>query len=151
MVSSNVIHLPTIEEAEEAKVSSRALSKYASNDRLNLKIILNGNKTEDLILPGSAVNMLLEVLTEMSKGNAMTLMPINAELSTQKTAEILNVSRPYLVNLLEKGEIKFRKVGAHRRVMAQDVFEYKQRIDSERLKALDEIAAGAQEHEMGYE
>ncbi len=151
MVSSNVIHLPTIEEAEEAKVSSRALSKYASNDRLNLKIILNGNETEDLILPGSAVNMLLEVLTEMSKGNAMTLMPINAELSTQQTAEILNVSRPYLVNLLEQGEIAFRKVGAHRRVMAQDVLEYKQRIDSDRLKALDELAAQAQELGMGYE
>ncbi len=151
MALSNVIHLPTIEEAEEAKVSSRALSKYASNDRLNLKIILNGNKTEDLILPGSAVNMLLEVLTEMSKGNAMTLMPINAELSTQKTAEILNVSRPYLVNLLEQGEIAFRKVGSHRRIMAQDVFEYKQRIDSERLKTLDKLTAQAQEHEMGYE
>ncbi len=151
MALSNVIHLPTIEEAEEAKVSSRALSKYASNDRLNLKIILNGDKTEDLILPVSAVNMLLEVLTEMSKGNAMTLMPINAELSTQKAAEILNVSRPYLVNLLEQGEIAFRKVGAHRRVMAQDVFEYKQRIDSERLQALDELADQAQALEMGNE
>ena len=120
MASLNVIHLPTTEEAEEAKVSSRALSKSASNDRLNLKIILNGNETEDLILPGSAVNMLLEVLTEMSKGNAMTLMPINAELSTQQTAEVLNVSRPHLVNLLEQGEIAFRKVGTHRRIMAKE-------------------------------
>ena len=151
MASLNVIHLPTTEEAEEAKVSSRALSKYASNDRLNLKIILNGNETEDLILPGSAVNMLLEVLTEMSKGNAMTLMPINAELSTQQTAEVLNVSRPHLVNLLEQGEIAFRKVGTHRRVMAKDVFEYKQRIDSERLKTLDELATQTQECGMGYE
>jgi excisionase family DNA binding protein len=151
MASSNVIHLPTIEETEEAKVSSRALSKYASSDRLNLKIILNGDETEDLILPGSAVNMLLAVLTEMSKGNAMTLMPINAELSTQQAAEILNVSRPHLVSLLEKNTIPFRKVGAHRRVMAQDVFEYKERIDSERLKVLDELAAQAQECGMGYE
>ena len=151
MASSNLMHLPTIEEAEEAKISSRALSKYASNDRLNMKIILNGNETEDLILPGSAVNMLLEVLTEMSKGNAMTLMPIDAELSTQQAAEILNVSRPYLVNLLEQGEIAFRKVGTHRRVMAKDVFDYKQRVDSERLKALDELAIQAQECGMGYE
>lgn len=151
MASSNFMHLPTIEEAEEAKISSRALSKYASNDRLNMKIILNGNETEDLILPGSAVNMLLEVLTEMSKGNAMTLMPIDAELSTQQAAEILNVSRPYLVNLLEQGEIAFRKVGTHRRVMAKDVFDYKQRVDSERLKALDELAIQAQECGMGYE
>ena len=151
MPLSNLVHLPTTEEAEEAKISSRALSKYASNDRLNMKIILNGNETEDLILPGSAVNMLLEVLTEMSKGNAMTLMPIDTELSTQQATEILNVSRPYLVNLLEQGEIAFRKVGTHRRVMAKDVFEYKQRIDSERLQALNELTSQAQEHGMGYE
>ncbi len=151
MPLSNLVHLPTTEEAEEAKISSRALSKYASNDRLNMKINLNGNETEDLILPGSAVNMLLEVLTEMSKGNAMTLMPIDAELSTQQAAEILNISRPYLVNLLEQGEIAFRKVGTHRRVMAKDIFEYKQRIDSERLQALNELTSQAQEHGMGYE
>jgi len=148
---SNVIHLPTAQEAEEAKITSRALSKYAHNERLHLKIASNNNESEDLILPGYAINLLLTMLTEMSKGNAITVMPIHAELSTQETAELLNVSRPHLVDLLEQGKIPFRKVGTHRRVLANDVFDYKQRIDAARFKALDDLTAQAQELGMGYE
>ncbi|WP_262967245.1 helix-turn-helix domain-containing protein, partial [Methylobacter psychrophilus] len=149
MTLSNVVHLPTAQEAEEAKITSRALSKYAHNERLHLKIASNNNESEDLMLPGYAINLLLTMLTEMSKGNAITVMPIHAELSTQETAELLNVSRPHLVYLLEQGKIPFRKVGTHRRVLAKDVFEYKQRIDEARLKALDDLAAQAQELGMG--
>ena len=151
MTLSNVVHLPTAQEAEEAKITSRILSKYAHNERLHLKIASNNNESEDLILPGYAINLLLAMLTEMSKGNAITVMPIHAELSTQETAELLNVSRPHLVDLLEQGKIPFRKVGTHRRVFANDVFDYKQRIDEARLKALDDLAAQAQELGMGYE
>jgi excisionase family DNA binding protein len=151
MTVSNVVHLPTPQEAEEAKITSRALSKYAHNERLHLKIASDNNESEDLIVPGYAINLLLDILTEMSKGNAITVMPIHAELSTQETAELLNVSRPHLVDLLEQGKIPFRKVGTHRRVLAKDVFDYKQRIDADRLKALDELVAQAQELGMGYE
>ena len=151
MTLSNVVHLPTAQEAEEAKITSRALSKYAHNERLHLKIASNNNESEDLILPGYAINLLLAMLTEMSKGNAITVMPIHAELSTQETAELLNVSRPHLVDLLEQGKIPFRKVGTHRRILANDVFDYKQRIDEARFKALDDLAAQAQELGMGYE
>ena len=151
MALCNVVHLPTPQEAEEAKITSRALSKYATNERLHIKIAGNNNDSDDLILPGYAINLLLDILTEMSKGNAITVMPIHAELSTQETAEFLNVSRPHLVDMLEQGKIPFRKVGAHRRVMAKDVIDYKQRLDADRLKALDELAAQAQELDMGYE
>ena len=151
MTSSNVAHLPTPQEAEEAKITSRALSKYAHNERLHLKIASDNNESDDLIVPGYAINLLLDTLTEMSKGNAITVMPIHAELTTQETAELLNVSRPHLVDLLEQGKIPFRKVGTHRRVLAKDVFDYKQRIDADRLKALDELAAQAQALGMGYE
>ena len=151
MTLSNVVHLPTAQEAEEAKITSRALSKYVHNERLHLKIASNNNESEDLILPGYAINLLLAMLTEMSKGNAITVMPIHAELSTQETAELLNISRPHLVDLLEQGNIPFRKVGTHRRILANDVFDYKQRIDEARFKALDDLAAQAQELGMGYE
>ena len=151
MTLSNVVHLPTAQEAEEAKITSRALSKYVHNERLHLKIASNNNESEDLILPGYAINLLLTMLTEMSKGNAITVMPIHAELSTQETAELLNISRPHLVDLLEQGNIPFRKVGTHRRILANDVFDYKQRIDEARFKALDDLAAQAQELGMGYE
>ena len=151
MALSNVVHLPTPQEAEEAKITSRALSKYATNERLHIKIAGNNNDSDDLILPGYAINLLLDILTEMSKGNAITVMPIHAELSTQETAEFLNVSRPHLVDMLEQGKIPFRKVGAHRRVRAKDVIDYKQRLDADRLKALDELAAQAQELDLGCE
>ncbi len=150
MTLSNVVHLPTVQEAEEAKITSRALSKYAQSERLHLKIASN-NESEDLILPGYAINLLLAMLTEMSKGNAITVMPIHAEFSTQETAELLNVSRPHIVDLLEQGKIPFRKVGSHRRILVNDVFEYKQRIDEARFKALDDLAAQAQDLGMGYE
>ena len=104
-----------------------------------------------MILPGYAINLLLDILTETSKGNAITVMPIHAELSTQEAAEFLNVSRPHLVDMLEQGKIPFRKVGAHRRVMAKDVIDYKQHLDADRLKALDKLVAQAQELDMGYE
>ncbi len=151
MTVSNIVHLPTPQEAEEAKITSRALSKYAHNDRLHLKIANQNNDPDDLILPGYAINLLLDILTEMSKGNAITVMPIHAELTTQEAAELLNVSRPHLVDLLEQGKIPFRKVGTHRRVLAKEVFDYKQRMDASRLKALAELTAQAQELGMGYE
>jgi excisionase family DNA binding protein len=143
--------LPTSQDIEESKITSRALSKYAHTDRLHLKVAAQGNDSDDLILPGYAVNLLLDILTEMSKGNAITVIPIHAELSTQEAAELLNVSRPYVVNLLEQGAIPYRKVGTHRRILAKDVFDYKRRVDKERLETLNALAAQAQELNMGYE
>ena len=151
MLQPNVAKLPTTQEIEQAKNTSRTLSKYADKERIQLKILTDERESEDLILPGSALNLLLDILTEMSKGNATTLMPVHAELTTQEAAGLLNVSRPYLVELLERGAIPFRKVGTHRRVTARDIFQYKDKIDMERHTALEELAAQAQELKMGYD
>jgi excisionase family DNA binding protein len=148
---SNVVRLPTLEDAAQAKTSSRVLAKYAHTDRLKLTVCDQVQETnEDLIVPGYALNLLLDILTEMAKGNAITVMPVHAELTTQEAAGILNVSRPYLINLLEKNIIPFRKVGTHRRILAEDIFSYKDKIDKDRLEALSQLVSESQELDMGY-
>lgn len=146
----NVVHLPTQPEMEEAKVSSRMLSKYADADRVQMSLRGSNGQEEDLVLPGPVLQLLLDILSEMAKGNAISLVPIHHELSTQEAANLLNVSRPHLVGLLEKRELPFRKVGSHRRVLAKDVLEYKARVSGLRQTALDELTALSQEHGMGY-
>lgn len=147
----NIVHLPTQPEMEEAKISSRMLSKYADADRVQMTLKASNGQAEDLVLPGPVLQMLLDILSEMARGNAISLMPIHHELSTQEAANLLNVSRPHLVSLLEKGDLPFRKVGSHRRVQAKDVLEYKTKIDQLRLATLNELTAFSQEQGMGYE
>lgn len=146
----NVVHLPTVPEIEAAKQSSRMLSKYADADRVQLTLRANNGLAEDLVLPGQVMQLLLDIVSEMAKGNAISLVPIHHELSTQEAANLLNVSRPHVVALLEKGELPFRKVGAHRRVLASDLLTYKQALLTKRNQALDELAAISQELGMGY-
>lgn len=94
--------------------------------------------------------MLLDALAQMAQGNAVSLLPVHQELSTQEAANLLNVSRPFLVSLLEEGQIPFRKVGTHRRVLLRDVLVYREHIDQQRTQALDELTALSQQENMGY-
>jgi excisionase family DNA binding protein len=142
---------PTETEAEQAKLSSTQLAAQlpdAQGFRLHIE---NGSKKgESLVLPRSAVRILFRVLTEMAKGNAVTLVPIHAELTTQEAAELLNVSRPFVVKLLDEEVLPSRKVGTHRRVLFEDVMAYKRDIDTKRLKVLEELSALDQELGLGY-
>jgi excisionase family DNA binding protein len=137
---------PTEEESSIALDSSRRLSSFTKSD-LRVRI---PETNEDITLPAPAVRLLVEMLSEMAEGNAVTLVPIHAELSTQQAAEVVGVSRPFLVKLLEDGRLPFRKVGTHRRVLFKDLMAYKRRIDKNRLETLDKLAAQAQELDMGY-
>lgn len=146
----NVVHLPNVNEIEEAKQSSRMLSKYADAERVKMTLSANNGANEDLVLPGQVMQMLLDIMSEMAKGNAISIVPIHHELSTQEAANLLNVSRPHLVSLLEDGAIPHRKVGTHRRVLARDILAYKENLVNQRNAALNELTSLSQELGMGY-
>ncbi len=144
---------PTEDESILARESSRQLTKLMAVKRkkpLRVTIQPEGAPDEAISIPLSAFRVLTEILTHMANGNAVTLIPIHAELTTQEAADILNVSRPFLVEQLEKQAIPFRKVGTHRRILFKDLMDFKQTMDQNRLRSLEELAAQAQELDMGY-
>ena len=143
---------PTEHESELAEASSRTLSSYVQDtEEQTIRVVSeSGGKEESVKVPAVAFRLFVNILTQMAQGNAITLIPVNAEITTQEAADILNVSRPFLVKLLDSGEIPYRKVGTRRRVLYSDVADYKRRIDEKRRKTLADLAAEAQELDMGY-
>ncbi len=111
--------------------------------------IFTGNKKE-FEIPARAARLLMHILEEMAAGHPVTITPIQNELTTQEAADLLNVSRPYLVSLLEKNKIPHRKVGTKRRIRAEDILAYKANIETKRLAVLNELANEGQRLNMGY-
>lgn len=91
-------------------------------------------------LPEELYQLLLQVVDDLNNGLAVVIQPSNAVLTTQEAADLLHISRPTLVKLLERGEIEYHKVGRHRRICLRDVLEYDERVRHEREAALDEMA-----------
>ncbi|WP_165223522.1 helix-turn-helix domain-containing protein [Aquisphaera insulae] len=101
-------------------------------------------------LPARAARALREILAEMAQGRPVTMVPVQEEVTTQQAATLLNVSRPYVIGLLEAGQIPYRLVGQHRHVRLDDLLEYRRKDDEARRRIADELAADAQELGMGY-
>jgi excisionase family DNA binding protein len=142
---------PTEREAVLAEESSRALSPYVQGaESQAIRVIEDGTVSSTITIPTVAFRLLVDILSHMAKGNAVTIIPVHAELTTQEAADLLNVSRPFLVKLLDSGQIPYRKVGTRRRVLYKDVLNYKRRIDEKRLQTLEALASQAQELGMGY-
>ena len=138
----------TAKEMELAAQSSQLLAASLGNgETMRLRLLESG---QEITLPTSVLRIFKEMLDQMGQGNAVTLVPVHTELTTQQAADFLNVSRPYLVKLLEQGKLPFRKVGAHRRIRLKDVSEYKRSQNYRRRQALDELVQQAQELDMGY-
>ena len=143
---------PSAAEVELARASSQALGLRLVNESAEgLSIRLEGDDgNEPITIPASALRLLKNILAEMAEGNAVAVMPVDSELTTQQAAKLLNVSRPFLIDLLEKGLIPYHMVDSHRRMTYADVMAYKRDIDTKRLAVLAELVAQAQELDMGY-
>jgi excisionase family DNA binding protein len=141
---------PSKEDVELARASGQRLAPLARQGRSLTLRVRDAGQEETIELPAGAVKLLQAILEDMASGRAVTIVPQNAELTTQQAADFLNVSRPFLVQLLEQKKLPFRLVGTHRRIRFEDVLRFKENIDAERRKVLDQLAAEAQDLKMGY-
>jgi excisionase family DNA binding protein len=133
---------PSAADALIAQESARRLAPALAraNGAVQLRVGDGNNASEPVTIPTSAFRLLVRILAEMASGNAVRLIPHHAELTTQEAAGLLNVSRPYLVRILDEGRIPFHRVGTHRRVLFKDVMAYKAEHRRARVAALDRLS-----------
>lgn len=151
MPMTTTLELPTPEVAEEAESALRQLQPFLKrHNQKHVRVRPEDGAAPTVTVPRQAFALFLEVLGQMANGNAVTIVPVHAELTTQEAANFLNVSRPYLVRLLEEGKLPYRKVGTHRRVMFADLAEYRRRDEARRKETMAALAEEAQKHGLGY-
>ncbi|HEY4320387.1 MAG TPA: helix-turn-helix domain-containing protein [Gemmatimonadales bacterium] len=147
--------VPTLPSSQDIAIAKEALQRLRTQHDADSPASFDlrsadGSARACITLPRPAFDLLIEMLGQLANGNAMTLVPVNAELTTQQAADMLNVSRPHLISLLETGEIKYHRVGTHRRIAAPDLMEYQRATAAMRKEAMAELAAEAQRLRLGY-
>lgn len=137
--------LPETDQAT-ALEASRAVSRLIGRGAVHVEAVPVTNRTvrQAFDLPAPVVQLLTEILMHLGAGTPVTVIPERAELTTQQAAEFLNVSRPWIVKLIERGDLPHRMVGTHRRVLFSELRAYKERTDRSRKAALDRLAGEAQ-------
>jgi excisionase family DNA binding protein len=138
-------------EPDEADISTalealpHVKDYLASHTDSVIRLVVSDDPQETLVVPRGAVELLARVLAHMAAGQGVSVVPAHAELTTQQAAELLNVSRPFLIGLLEAGHIEYRRVGKHRRIKALSLMAYMARDDQERREAAEELTRLNQE------
>ncbi len=144
---STALNLPEDALAMEAKDALRLLRDLEHGRVVQLH---PEGSEQKVSIPAPVVDLLARILTYMANGDAVAVVPVRAELTTQQAADLLNVSRPHLVKLLDRGDIPSRKVGTHRRVLLADILEYRKRDQQKRKAILDELTREAQDMGLDY-
>jgi len=121
------------------------LARHPGGGVVRLRVDDDHDEEEALTVPRGAVELLARILAHMANGQGVSVVPANAELTTQQAADLLNVSRPFLIGLLKAGEIEFRLVGKHRRIRAESLLNYMRTDDQRRRQSADELTALNQE------
>lgn len=143
--------LPTESKSALARSAARQLAEqFPEGDTGKLLILSPEKSNEPLELPAEALRLLLDALARMGEGAAVMLTPVHPELTTQEAADLLNVSRPYLIKLLDAGEIPFRKIGMHRRIPTQKLLDYREKQRKQSREAAAELTAEGQRMKLGY-
>ena len=117
-------------------------------DSVKIKIQETG---EFITIPKKAVDLLFNIINSMAEGKSISIVPSDSEITTQQAADMLNMSRPHIVKLLEDGVIPFKKVGSHRRILLEDLIEYDRKLKEQRNASLKNLAEQAQDLGLGYE
>lgn len=136
--------LPDEKEKDLASTGSRLFAKYLDEENISVRVISEEND-EAITIPQPTLRLIIDLMTEISKGNAVTLMPIHKELTTQEAANILYCSRPHLIKLLNEGSIAYEKIGTHRRIKFQDLMDYKTKQKQIQREAARKLTALSQE------
>ncbi len=152
MSLSTLAKPPSAGDASAAGDALRVLSAVPRKRRRSIRVATETDDAEgvSVVVPPEAFEMFLAILAQMANGNAVTVVPIHAELTTQQAADLLNVSRPYFIKLLDEGKIPFRLVGTHRRVLMADLVTFKEKDGEEREAAADALVAEAEALGLGY-
>ncbi len=134
------------EQQAQVVALARALEGMAHPPKRRApKCQLVGPKGDSIALPESVFYVLERVAEVMARGDSITVVPVGREITSQQAADLLNVSRQYLVRLLDEGRIPFRKTGKHRRLRIEDVLGFKENRDKDRRAGLREISRMTQE------
>lgn len=150
----NKLELPDERTAKQAGEAASLMVEILGDDSLSISLRLvrpNGEVSPTTIeLPVMAVRLIVNVLTELGKGNAVAVAPVQAELTSQQAADILNVSRPYLVKLLKEGKIPYNLVDNRRIISLRDLLDYQRRDDAYRRAMSRELTQEAQHIGLEY-
>src|SRR5258708_886013 len=146
--------LPKTHDIHLAEIALVQMSSFLMNDgKKDIRFSLRRSKGKEVIefdLTPAVVELIFRTIVHIATGDAVTIVPFHAELTTQEAADFLNVSRPYLIKLLEKELIPVRRVGRHRRILFEDILKYKEKSKEKSRKAREALTQEAQDLDLGY-